>query len=147
MFKLFRPFLVASFHMAVKFFGHKVKSNSPDQGTNMALLDVGFEVDAADGTVAIKDGQIVITKATAIALTLAPPTAGLPTAATPGDDGKILRITSATAVAHVITCSQGFNAKGSSGTATFGLAKGNGMVLMAYQGQWYNVSNTGITYA
>jgi hypothetical protein len=126
---------------------HKLKTTSPDAGTNLALLDVGFEIDLVDGTVAIKDGQLVITKATAIALTLPPPTAGLPTAATPGDDGKILRITSTTAVAHVITCSQGFNAKGSPGTATFGAAKGNGMVLMAHQGQWYNVSNTGITYA
>jgi hypothetical protein len=127
--------------------GHKIATTSPDQGTSASKLDDGFEIDLVDGTVAIKEGKIAITKATAIALTLPPPTAGLPTAAVPGDDGKILRITSTTAAAHVITCSQGFNAKGSSGTATFGAAKGNGMVLMAHQGQWYNVSNTGITYA
>jgi hypothetical protein len=127
--------------------GHKLKSTSPDQGTNLSLLDVGYENDGADGAVQIKEGQLVITKATAIALTLPAPTAGLPTAAIPGDDGKVLRITSTTAVAHVITCPQGFNGKGASGTATFGAAKGNGMVLMAQGGQWYNVSNTGITYA
>jgi hypothetical protein len=126
---------------------HKLKTNSPDAGTNLSLLDVGFEIDLVDGTVAIKDGQLVITKGSAIALTLPPPTAGLPTAAVPGDDGKVLRITSTTPFAHVITCSQGFNGKGASGTATFGAAKGNGMVLMAHQGQWYNVSQTGITYA
>lgn len=125
--------------------GHKIKTSSPDVGTNLAVFDLGYEEDLANGTVAIKEGVVVITKATAIALTLNPPTAGLPTAG--GDDGKVLRIVSITAAAHVVTCSQGFNAKGSSGTATFGAAIGNGAILVARGGQWYNNAQTGITYA
>ena len=126
---------------------NKLKAGSPDIGTNISLLDVGFEVDAVNGTVGIKDGQLVITDAAAIALTLNPPVAGLPTATPPGDDGKVLRIVSTTAAAHVITCSQGFNAKGASGTATFGAAKGNGLILISYQGRWYVLASTGITLA
>lgn len=127
--------------------GHKIATTSPDAGTNLSKVDVGYELDAVDGTVAIKDGQVVITKASAIALTLPAPVAGLPTLTPAGDDGRVLRIVSTTAVAHVVTCPQGFNAKGSSGTATFGAAKGNGMELIAQGGQWYNLAQTGVTYA
>jgi hypothetical protein len=120
----------------------KLAAKSPDQGTNLSTIDGAFslEVDAADGTVAIKEGNVLITKGSAIALTLAPPTAG-------ADDGKVLRIVSTTAFAHVVTCSDGFNAKASSGTATFGAAKGNAANLVAYNGHWYNFSEQGITYA
>jgi hypothetical protein len=127
--------------------GHKISATSPDAGTNLAKVDVGYELDAVDGTVAIKDGQVVISKGSAIALTLPAPAAGLPTASTPGDDGKVLRIVSTTAFAHVVTCAQGFNGKGASGTATFGAAKGNGCELIAQGGQWYNLVQTGVTYA
>jgi hypothetical protein len=124
---------------------HKLKANSPDQGSSVALFDLGFEVDLVNATAAIKEGVLMITKGTAIALTLAPPVAGLPNAS--GDDGKVLRIVSTTAAAHVVTCSDGFNAKGSSGTATFGAAIGNAATLVAYNGHWYNVAQAGITYA
>lgn len=124
---------------------HKIAASSPDVNTNVGKLDLGFENIAGDGTVTIKDGREVLSKATAAAITLAPPTAGLPTVG--GDDGKELTIVSTTAVAHVVTCSQGFNGKGSSGTATFGLAKGNGITLVAFNGQWYVTANVGVTLA
>lgn len=124
----------------------KLSSSSPDVGTNFAVLDDGYQVLSADGAISIKDGVCVITKGTAVAATLAKPTAGAISAG--GDDGRILRVVSSTAAAHVITCStDGFNAKGSSGTATFGAAIGNGTTLIAYNGHWYNLAQTGITYA
>lgn len=126
----------------------KLAAKSPDQGTNLSTIDGAFsvEVDAANGTIGIKEGNVIITKGSAIALTLTPPTAGAQSAG--GDDGKILRINSTTAFAHIVTCSDGFNAKGSSGTATFGAAVGNACELVAYNGHWYNdPAATGVTYA
>src|SRR5260370_24350011 len=123
---------------------HKLKAGSPDQGTNLAAFDLGFEVDLVNATIAVKEGVVVITKATPIALQLNAPVAGLPNAG--GDDGKILRIVSTTAQAHVVTSpTVGFNAKGASGTATFGAAIGNATTLVAYQGNWYNVAQQEIT--
>lgn len=124
---------------------HKIATNSPDASTNVGKLDLGYENLAGDGTVSIKDGREVISKATAAAITLPPPTAGLPTAG--GDDGKELTIVSSTAAAHVITCSQGFNGKGSSGTATFAASKGSSVTLVAFNGQWYVSANVGATLA
>jgi hypothetical protein len=65
-----------------------------------------------------------------------------------GQDGQILIISSTTAHAHVITSAvDGFNAKGSSGTATFGAAIGNSVTLLAYNGHWYAIVKTGVTIA
>lgn len=125
----------------------EIKSNSPDQGTNVVAGDAPLTVYLVDATMTVKKGRAVITKSSAIALTLPAPVAGLPTDATPGDDGRMLEFISTTAAAHVVTCAQGFNGKGSSGTATLGAAKGNGFRIMAYGGQWYNAGNTGCTYA
>jgi len=125
---------------------HRISSTSPDQGTEVSLLDQGYQVLSADGAITIKDGVCVITKGTAIAATLAAPIAGLPTAG--GDDGRILHIVSRTAAAHVITSPVvGFNAKGSSGTATFAANIGSCCNLVAYNGNWVNDGNTGTTYA
>lgn len=95
---------------------------------------------AADGAIAVKQGVVVITKATAAALTLAAPTAGT-------DDGKILRIVSTTAAAHTVTnASPGFNGAGASGdVATFGAAIGNAMEVVAYNGVWLAANLTGVT--
>jgi hypothetical protein len=95
---------------------------------------------AADGAIAILMGSGMITKGSAAALTLAAPTATT-------DDYKVLRIASTTAFAHVITCPQGFNGKGASGTATFAASKGSSVTLVAYQGQWYVSANVGATLA
>lgn len=99
------------------------------------------QVFSADGTVSLPfSGQVVITKASAIALTLpAPATA---------DDGTEIQIISTTAAAHVITSPvRGFNKKASSGTCTFGAAIGNSATVVAYQGDWYVVSSIGNTVA
>lgn len=101
---------------------------------------------AADGAVGVVAGANAITKGSALAGTLAAPTAGAPEAG--GDDGAVIVIYSETAFAHVITCaSVGFNGKAASGTLTFGAAKGNGVTLLARNGQWWVLSNVGVTVA
>lgn len=101
------------------------------------------QVASADGAISIKDGVVIITKASAAALTLANPTATV-------DDYKILRIISATAAAHTVSnaAGAGFNAGGSGAdVGTFGGAKGDNLVVMAYQGVWYVVSKVNVTLA
>lgn len=67
-----------------------------------------------------------------------------PTAGT--DDGKELWIITLSAQAHVITSNtDGFNAKGSSGTVTFTAAIGNAVLLRAYNGHWFTIVKTGVT--
>lgn len=87
---------------------------------------------AADGAVTAKDGLVVITKATAAALTIADPTAVT-------DDGKVLKIISRTAAAHTLdnSAGSGFNAGGAgSDVGTFGGAIGDGLELVADNGKW-----------
>lgn len=101
------------------------------------------QVLAANGAITIKSGVVLLTKADgAVAATLAAPT---PTT----DDGKILYIVSTTAQAHTITATTiGFNAADASGdVATLGGAIGDGLVVVAYQGEWYVLANTNATIA
>jgi len=100
------------------------------------------QVMAADGAITIKNGVVFITKSSAAAITLAAPISGT-------DDFKTLKILSATAQAHTVTnASPGFNGGGAgSDVGTFGAAKGNGFVAVAYQGTWYVQSNVGVTFA
>lgn len=96
---------------------------------------------SADGAITIKRGVAYITKASIAALTLAAPTVGT-------DDFKCLLISSTTAFAHQITGSvRGFNGKGSSGTLTWAAAKGNSIILMAYNGDWWVFAPNGVTVA
>jgi len=96
---------------------------------------------SADGAVTIKNGVAILSKAGAGAYTIAAPTTGV-------DDGKRLEIITTTAQAHVLTSgTKGFNAKGSSGTATWTAAIGNSLVLVAYAGDWYALVKTGVTIA
>jgi hypothetical protein len=131
----------------------KVATSSPDYeangpwaalNTTLDTLDVamGIEVDSADGAIAIKEGTVIITKGSAAALTLAAPTAGLPAAGTPGDDGKVLRIISTTAFAHTVTTPANNIKDGSTttkDTATWAARVGGSIVLAAYGGAWYVV--------
>jgi len=101
------------------------------------------QVLAANGAITIKSGLVLLTKADgAVAATLAAPTATV-------DDGKILYIVSTTAQAHTITATTiGFNAGDAAGdVATLGAAIGNGLVVVAYQGEWYVLANTNATIA
>lgn len=94
---------------------------------------------SADGAITIKNGVVIITKATAAALTLANPTSGT-------DDYKVLRILSTTAVAHTVTVTGGFgNAGAGADVATFPLAVGATLSLLAYGGYWYVIGSNGVT--
>lgn len=95
---------------------------------------------AADGAITIQNSTVVVTKGTAAALTLAAPTATT-------HDGIIISVVSATAAAHTVTvATAGFNDLGASGdVATFGGAKGDGFVAVAYQGDWFLLARTNIT--
>lgn len=96
---------------------------------------------SANGAITQTSGRVVITKASAAALTLADPTATT-------DDYKELEIISATAAAHTVSnaAGSGFNAGGAStDVGTFGGAKGDNMRVVAYQGVWYVVLLRNVT--
>lgn len=101
------------------------------------------QVASADAAITIKNGVVVITKASAAALTLANPVVGT-------DDFNELLIFAATAFAHTISnaAGAGFNAGGAAAdVATFTAAKGNTLRLKAYQGVWYVVASINATLA
>lgn len=117
--------------------------------TNISATFVPVVSNAASGAIAIpsKTGAEWLTtyNAGAGAYTLAAPTAG---AAGVGQDGQTLKLSSLSAQAHVITGSvDGFNAKGASGTLTFGGAIGDSCELLAYNGHWYVISSKNVTAA
>ena len=93
---------------------------------------------STEGAITIVGGGVIIlTHADAGAYTLAVPTI----------DYVELTCIAGTAAAHVITqATVGFNAKGSSGTATFGGAIGDAVVLISYNGNWYCKSEHNITF-
>lgn len=89
---------------------------------------------AADGAITIIDGVVTLSKAAS------PGAYTLPVPIMNNSTG-ILIITSTTARAHVITQGTvGFNAKGSSGTLTFGGAIGDSAILMVNNGNYYVVA-------
>lgn len=94
-----------------------------------------------DGAITVQNAYVVLSKATAAAITIVAPTAGT-------QDGLTIEVTTLTAQAHVITsATDGFNAKGSSGTVTFTAAIGNSVTLRADNGHWYTVIKNGVTVA
>ena len=113
-------------------------------GTNDVFADIAdktIKVYAADATIAEKNARIIITKASICALTLARPTAGTPE--TGGDDGKKLKITSASAYQHTITCTGGFMPAAT--TITLAGNAGDSVDLTAYNGYWYIGNTTTVT--
>ena len=115
----------------------------PDAGVAAAnfALEEPAQVVSVDAAITIKRGVVIITKGSAAAITLANPTATT-------DDFKTLQIMSTTAFAHTVSnaAGAGFNG-GGAGTdvGTFGTAKGNNIVLVAYQGVWYVQSSVNVT--
>ena len=99
-----------------------------------------LEVKSADGAIASRIGKVVITKASAAALTLAAPLPGLPSAG--GHDGQLLNIICITAFAHVITLPAN-KLNGNKGTITFSAAVANNVQLEAYGGVWYITNGIG----
>lgn len=94
-----------------------------------------------DGAITIQNSTVVLSKGSAAAITLAAPTATT-------HDGYIIRVVAISAQAHQITGSvDGFNAKGSSGTITFGGAIGDSVTLVAYNGHWYTLAKVNATVA
>jgi D-arabinose 5-phosphate isomerase GutQ len=99
-----------------------------------------LQVLSGDGAITIRDGLVILSKGSAAAITITAPALT--------DNGKRLVIVTSTAQAHVITSATvGFNAKGSSGTATYTAAIGNSVTLEAYNGNWYTSVKTGVTIA
>jgi hypothetical protein len=98
-------------------------------------------VASANGAITIAPSTVVVTKASACALTL-----GTPTTA---QNGTIIRIVAATAAAHTVTAATiGFNAgDAAKDVATFGGAIGDGLTVLAYGGEWLVLSSTNITLA
>jgi hypothetical protein len=143
--------------MAIKAKNIKDFRNSVKAGDGSMLLDsanrllanadvqLNTQLIPGDGTVTIKSGTVFLTKGSAAAITLNPPVAGAQSAG--GDDGKEITFFSETAFAHVVTCSQGFNRKGSSGTATATAAANNNFKCIARNGQYDVVSNVNFTLA
>ena len=100
------------------------------------------EVKSADGAIASRIGKVIITKTSAVALTLAAPLPGLPSAG--GHDGQLLNIICVTAYAHVVTLPSN-KLNGNKATITFAAAVGNNVQLEAYNGVWYLTNGIGQT--
>lgn len=94
-----------------------------------------------DGAITVAPSTVYLSKGSAAAITIVAPTATT-------HDGYIIRVVAISAQPHVITSSVvGFNAKGSSGTLTFGGAIGDAVEIQAYQGNWYTTSRVNVTPA
>ena len=108
-------------------------------------INNSFAVASADGAISIPDRGskvIFVTKAGVCAMTLTAPTATT-------HDGVRLTFVSTTAQAHTLTvATTGLNDLGGSGdVGTWGGAKGDGLTIVAYQADWYVVSNINVTIA
>lgn len=98
------------------------------------------QVITGDGAITVQTGQVILTKGSAAAITIAAPTVA--------QDKTEITVIAGSAQAHVITQGTvGFNAKGSSGTVTFTAAIGNAVTLRAYNGNWYTANKNGVTVA
>lgn len=100
-----------------------------------------IQVITGDGAITIPAGTgfVFLTKGSAAAITIPTPVAA--------DDGAEILVYSETAFAHVITCPDGFNAKGSSGTATASGAANNYVRLIARNQHWRVAGNVNFTLA
>jgi hypothetical protein len=117
--------------------------------TLSALLAGPFVALAASGAIPVASsaggartpGKYVITKATAAALTLAAPTAGL-------DDGVLIQVISTTAAAHTITTPAAGNIRDGNTSnhdtvLTMNANIGANCILEAYNGTWYVLAEVG----
>lgn len=99
---------------------------------------IGNPVEVIDTTGAISSthGLVLLTKAGVAVMTLAAPVAA--------DNGKILRIISTTANAHTVTTPSA-KLNETSAIGTFGGAKGDNIVLVAYNTSWWVLSKVNVT--
>ena len=104
-------------------------------------LGVG-RVASGDGAITVASGEVVITKGSAAALTLAAPTTAM--------NYQRLVISSSTAFAHVVTATDLLEdgvTGGAKDTATFGAFAGASLELMAYGGKWLVLNKNVVTIA
>jgi len=106
---------------------------------------IATQVMSTDGavtkpTLAKGSSKVVITKGTALAGTVATPTATI-------DDYKIIEFVSTTAAAHVFTFASGKINGSTNTTVTLGGAIGDGFGMMAYQGVYYTLWTKNATVA
>lgn len=114
-------------------------------GSSFGFLDLMSGVQVASGltdAITIKEGTVFITSASVDAMTLSTPIAGLPSAG--GDDGRTLLIKSTTAHAHTVTTAANV-INGADDTITFGGAITDYSELHAYNGKWWQASESGAT--
>lgn len=99
------------------------------------------QVASANGAILLLDGgQVIITKGSVCALTLAVPVR----------NGARLTILATTAHAHTVTVSGGIAGAGTGAdVGTFGGAVGDGVSLISYNGAWYvdPGTNLNVTFA
>lgn len=101
----------------------------------------GYSLLTVDGAISPSTpATYVITKAGVLADTLAAPAVA--------DNGKVIRITSATANAHTLTAT-GLLQPGTAAVnlATFAAQPGAGLTLMAVNGKWNVLASVGITFS
>lgn len=92
------------------------------------------------------EAKYAITKASALADTLAAPTTGAISAG--GDDGKIIEIGNTTAFAHTITATGLFQTgDATTDVATFNAAAGGGLRLMAYGAKWVVLGANAVAFS
>lgn len=99
-----------------------------------------LRVAATDGAIDPEAGDVVLTKGSAGAYTLA----------APASDGFRLCITAGSAFAHVVTATDLIHdgvTGGAKDTATFGAFVGSSLDLLAYDGKWHVVAKNVVTIA
>lgn len=97
----------------------------------------------AAGAIAVKPGLVMLNTGTTGAMTLVPPTAGLPAAG--GNDGQGITILAVDAEAYTVTTTAVNQINGNKHIATFGGAAGDSIELVAYNGVWYSKALIGVT--
>lgn len=110
----------------------------PQGGTSYpAAFQFPWQDISASGAITIPCGVVVITKATAAAITLA----------APATNGQVLFISSNTAAAHTVTITAGVNGQGAGAdVGTFSAAIGNYLILGSYGGNWCQLANLNVTW-
>lgn len=122
-------------------FGTNEEEGAGTLGAILESIDTEFTTPrlvtnyAANAAITQKEGTVTISKGSAGAFSLADPVSGTQVGGV-GDDGRILRIVSKTAFAHVLTIAGGI-AGGALNTVTLGGAIGDTVELQAIAGKWY----------
>lgn len=100
------------------------------------------EAHTSSGAITSTYGLVILNSSSALAMTLAAPIAGLPSAG--GHDGNYLNILQVGSGAHTVTTpSNAIN--GNKHIATFTTSAGSSVELQAYNGTWYVIGTHTLT--